>query len=488
MRQPIQPQDRQHYLFKRDPEEWISADHPARFIRDFIDSLDLVELGFHEPSSREGGRYYLPETLLKIWIYGYYEDIRLTRQLERACRSRIELIWLTGDLAPDHNTLWRFLRGHQEAIERVFIRSIQVAADSGMVGLKLHGLDGTKIKASCSNATGLHRTKLEKMLRDLETDARNYIDAVEEGHETDAPSYRLPKHLEDPEKLKEAIKGSLAMLDEVDLNHLHPGEPDARMMKGGGQTDFGYNAQAVVDSEAGIIVAADVTGEEHDYNQLVPMVEQARDNLGESCEETAADGGYASSRQLAKAEEEGLEVLVNLGKRLDADDEHKFDRRNFRYEKESDEVICPLGKRLTFERVKRNRRGKSKVRVYRCRCARDCPERSQCSTDKRGRAVEIGPHFEALQRQREKNRDPSKKKCLERRFEFVERCFAHIKQHRGFRRWTMRDLNGVKTQWRMLCITSNLRKLYKIWCDGVLILDKSPPPNLSCCKVNSLKT
>ena len=488
MRSPIQPQDKQQYLFSRDPEEWIPSDHPVRFLRCFVDSLDLMELGFHEPTGREGGVYYLPETLLKIWLYGYYEKIIFTRELERACRSRIDLIWLTGNLAPDHNTLWRFLKEYREGIKKVFIKSVQIARTSGILGLKLHGLDGTKIKSACSRATGLHREDLEKALKEIEEDVKNYIEEAEEEHDSESPSCRLPEHLSDAEKLKDEIKESLAMLDEVDRDHYHPGEPDARMMKATGRKEFCYNAQLVVDMESGVIVASDVSNEESDNNLLVPMVKQAQENTGETCEETVADGGYQSSKQFNDAEEEGLEVQVYLKECHEKDEEHKYDSCNFDYDRETDELICPLGKRLTFERIKRNRSRKTEVRVYRCRHAKECPERWKCSKDKRGRAVELVKYHEALRRQREKNRDPAKKNNFKLRFEFVERKIAHIKQHMNFRRWTMHDLAGVKTQWRMLCTAANLKTLYKLWREGILILDKPPPKHELCAKLNPIKT
>ncbi len=96
------------YLFPPSVEDWVPDGHPARFIREFVDSLDLFELGFRERKIVEGRPNYSNNLLLKIWIYGYYEKIYSTRQLEKACIDRVPLVWLTGRISPDHNTIWRF--------------------------------------------------------------------------------------------------------------------------------------------------------------------------------------------------------------------------------------------------------------------------------------------------------------------------------------------------------------------------------------------
>ena len=134
MSSPIAPDYGQQFLFPPALEDWVSADHPARFLREFVDQLDLAALGFALPVAVEGRPPYHPSLLLKIWLYGYYHRIRSTRKLEVACREALSLLWLTGLIQPDHNSLWRFWRDNKKALRAIFKQSVQVAVGSGAVG------------------------------------------------------------------------------------------------------------------------------------------------------------------------------------------------------------------------------------------------------------------------------------------------------------------------------------------------------------------
>jgi transposase len=454
------------FLFPPALEDWIAADHPARFIREFVDALDLEELGFRKREAEEGRPNYAADLLVKVWLYGYCSEIRSVRKLERACRDSVALIWLTGMHEPDHNTLWRFWRDNQKGIRKLFIEAVRVAAQANIVGAVLQAVDGTKIQAQSSGRSGLEKAELERLLEQIEKS----LEEAGGSEMEEAEGYRLPEEMKDRRELQERIKEALAEMKEIDREQLHPGEPEARLMKCGRGFEFGYNAQAVIDEASGLIVAGDVVNEESDNNQLLPMIEQAKQNVGRAAALTVADGGYTSGEGLAAAEELGHQVLVNLGPQHLAP-ENEFHSSHFRYDEGRDCCVCPRGEELKFERVKRNRRKRYAVRVYRCQSFKECPVRWQCSKDRKGRTIELTPYDGAFRRQREKLAQADNQAALRKRMTIAEPPFGQIKHCFGFRRWTVRGLEGVKTQWSLVATAFDLRKLHKYWVAGRLSFD-----------------
>src|SRR5271165_2021426 len=191
MAQPIAPDYGQQFLFAPALEDWVPADHPARFLREFVDQLDLSALGFVMPSASEGRPPYAPSLLLKIWLYGYFHRIRATRKLEAACREHLGLLWLTGLITPDHNSLWRFWDENKKALRQIFKQSAQLALHTGAVGLVLQALDGTKIEAAASGYSGWSKKYMEKILTALDAALdQAELALLQENNEPEG--YRLP--------------------------------------------------------------------------------------------------------------------------------------------------------------------------------------------------------------------------------------------------------------------------------------------------------
>jgi hypothetical protein len=292
---------------------------------------------------------------------------------------------------------------------------------------------------------------------------------VEAAQTRERGEYRLPEELQDRSTRRQRIREALQFLAEAGQDHLHPGEPEARLMKVGPTVALSYNAQAVRDGTSGMLVASEVVNAEADVHQLVPMLDQVQENVGATAQENLADGGYVSAAQIALAEVRGYEVLTPGGKRQPTSEEDRpYHTSRFQYDAQRDCCICPRGQILAYERTKASRGKPYEVRIYRCRL-RDCPVRRQCSRDPQGRRVEIGPHHQAMVRQRQKRQE--KPGVLRLRKSIAEPPFAWIKRHLDFWRWTVKGLDNVRTQWSLLCTTVNLKKLFRHWRTGRLVLE-----------------
>jgi transposase len=462
----------QTLMFPPCVEDWVGPEHPARFIRDFVDLLGPLEsVGFHVPDSKVGRPPYAADLLLKVWLYGYFFRIRSSRNVEKACREHMGLIWLTGMNAPDHNSLWRFLNANRKAISKLFKKSVKVSLDCGMVDLALHAVDGTKIEAASSRDKMRSAVSFEAMLEKLDRSVADFMAEVEQLEQEQLFEFKLPESMCNALKRKDKIQKALTASLESG-KRVHHCEPEARIMKGRHGTKLSYNAQAVADQN-GIIVAAEVVNEESDNGMLVPMLDLVKENLGTTAEENLADGGYFSSSQIGLAEERQYSVLVNAPSSETTPKESRkhdvYPTSRFIYDRERDCCICPHGEELTYLRSKVRGKNKNEFRVYRCGL-RQCPHRSMCTTNKRGREVEISVYHEAVERLRCKRNDPANKRLLSKRKTIIEPVFAWIKSHLGFTRWTVTGLEKVRAQWALICTTINLKQLFKKWLSGGLDL------------------
>jgi transposase len=463
MAQPIAPDYGQQFLFPPSLEDWVPQDHPARFLREFVDQLDLPNLGFAMPIAVEGRPPYHPSLLLKIWLYGYFHRIRSTRKLEAACRDHLPLLWLCGLIAPDHNSLWRFWRDHKKVLRTIFKQTVQLAVHTGAVGFALQALDGTRVQAAGSGFKGWSKEYMEKLLGQLDGALEDIeLKVVEENPPTAAPGYGLPEGLAQRKALREEIRKGLAQLRAEGRNHYHPVEPEARRMKVGDTNRYAYNAQAIADEKEKIIVACEATRQETDKGQIVPMIEQAKANLGPAATAqtvTVADAGYGSGADLQAAADQGYEVLAPPAEGRRAKEE-PYTTQHFRIDPHTPRVTCPQGRQLDHEG--QTIKGGQVVQRFRCH-HQDCPVRAQCTRDPKGRQIEVWPHHAAVAAMREQLERPGIRAQWEQRSWIIEPRFAQLKQHDGFRRWTVWGLEGVRTQWSLLCATLNLRILYNRW-------------------------
>lgn len=455
----------QVFLLPPSLDDWVAKDHPVRFVADLVASLDLPALGFRSPAL-EGRRPYAAELLVGVWLFGWMERVRSSRGLEKACLRDTAFLWLTGNQHPDHTTLWRFFAEHKAALKPLFRRVVQVAAEAGLVGFALHALDGTKLQAAGSTETAWHKDALTKQLATLDAWVEAEMARVERTEAAAEPTYAMPASMADADARRAALRAALARLEQAGVAHLQPSEPEARVMKHrGGGLALSYNAQAVVDDDSGLIVAAELTPAATDRGQLGPMTAEVLATFGRVAEQTVADSGYDDGASFAQAEMRQVPVAVAL---QGPSSHGPYAKERFAYDADRDGYLCPRGTFLPLEAVRRPTTGKpNPLPVYRC-SNRSCPVRAACSQDPKGRTVRRTPFEPARRRQAERNRGPSERRALQLRKTIVEPSFAQVKHNDGFRRFTVRGEVGARAQWLLVCLALNLRTLYEAWAMGRL--------------------
>ena len=246
---PLRDMDReQMWLLPPSLDELVPLDHPARFVAEFVDALDREgwsELGVEIEGDPMGAPAYHPRALLSVWLYGFMTGVRSCRKLEAACRDQIPYLWLTGWQHPDHNTLWRFYKGHRQAMRKLFERTVRTAVTMKLVDLAVQAVDGTKVNANASVYRTHNAEELRQLLSRVEAAIRD-LEAQNEAGE-DTVTAHLPRELANKEMLREQVRQAMADLESKERQkRINLTDGDARLMKARGSVLLGYNAQAMV--------------------------------------------------------------------------------------------------------------------------------------------------------------------------------------------------------------------------------------------------
>ncbi len=197
---------RQVILFPEIIDDYITEENPVRFIDAFVDSLDLIGLGFkHAELNTTGRPPYDPSDLLKLYIYGYLNRVRSSRSLEKECKKNVEMMWLLKKLAPDFKTIADFRKDNRDAIKRVFKEFVLLCKKLDLFGGELVAIDGSKFKAVNSKKRNFNEAKLKKRLKEIEEIIEQYLKEIEENDNSEAHD-KSPDKKELKQKI-ELLKG-----------------------------------------------------------------------------------------------------------------------------------------------------------------------------------------------------------------------------------------------------------------------------------------
>ena len=446
----------QTLLFPPSLHDWLPEGHLARFLVDAVSALDLsaIYASYDEKDGR-GQSAYAPAMMLRVLLYGYATGVYSSRKIEARSYEDVAFRYLCGDQHPDHDTIAEFRQRHLEALAGLFTQALLLCEKAGLVKLGHVAIDGTKIKANASKHKAQSYARMGQTEARLKAEIEALLAQAEATDAAEDAQYgkgrrgdELPEELRRRESRLQKIAAAKAELEqearekaeqeraeaeaklaarrqqeertgkkprgrEPKVPNPEQAKPDpnaqrnftdadSRIMPDGankGSFLQGYNAQAAVDATAQVIVAADVTQETVDNHQLVPMLEQAKENLGRKPDAASADTGYWSEANVSDERVAGIDLHIATGR-----------------DKHQEVVAMASGPPPQGATVKEALRHKLRTEA--------------------GRAV------------------------YKMRKAIVEPVFGQIKEQRGFRRFSLRGLNNVRCEWKLVCAVSNLRKLF----------------------------
>jgi len=453
-------------LFPDRLEDWIGEDNPVRVVDVFVDELDLGGLGFERVEPLATGRPgYHPAVLLKLYIYGYLNRVQSSRRLEREAGRNVEVMWLTGRLAPDHKTIADFRKDNGVAIRNVCTRFVALCRQLNLFADASVAIDGSKFKAVNNRDRNFTRNKMKRRMKQIEESVERYLHQLDSADRQEPSLARTTKTVRLNDKIAK-LKQEMQRLEKFEVEMLATPDqqisltdPDARSMatSGRGSGVVGYNVQASVDIKHHLIVTHEVTNVGNDRSQLSPMSNKTKEALQVDELDVVADRGYFSSEEVLACDQAG--ITVTLPKPLTSGNKAKgmFTKQDFRYVAEDDIYICPADERLIYHYT--NEEDGLILRRYWTNDCQSCAIKHRCTTG-RERRIRRWEH-EHLLEEVQQRLDEHPEKMRQRR-ETVEHPFGTIKHWMGSTHFQMKTLKRVGTEMALHVLAYNLKRVMNI--------------------------
>jgi transposase len=474
MKRFIEGQDRSQLILLPDClDDYVGEDNPVRVVDAFIDELDLAVLGFAGVVPEATGRpSYHPVTLLKIYLYGYLNRVQSSRRLEREAQRNIELMWLTGRLAPDFKTIADFRKDNGAAIRAVCARFVVLCRELGLFTRAVVAIDGSKFKAVNNRDKNYTVAKVIGRMEQVDASIARYLRALdradrEEGDVAEAKSVRLKEKIAGLRRQMRALKVMEQTVQDAPDQQVSLTDPDARSMatSGKGTATVGYNVQIAVDAEHHLIVAHEVTNQGYDRHQLAPMAFKAQQAMGREQITALADRGYFNGDQVLSCEGTGVAPVVPKTLTSGNTKRGLFTGQDFIYDAEKDHYTCPAGQHLTRGRVRSDRSGDIDQYRHLTACF-TCPLKPRCTAEKVKR-VKRWKHEDVLDIMQDRlDRMPE---AMGVRRQTVEHPFGTLKAWMGATHFLTRTLDKVRTEMSLHVLAYNLKRMITILGVGPLM-------------------
>jgi transposase len=445
-------------------DEMIAEDNPVRAIDMIVEQMGIPTLGFKYSETKVTGRKpYNPKDMFKLYAYSYFNGIRSSRKIERETHRNIELMWLVGELKPDHKTIANFRKDNKKAIKASFRRFTMICDELGLISKEIVAVDGSKFRA-CNGRMKYHsKGKIAEKLAHHHESIEKYINLLEqcdnEENKTSPTQYTREELKAKLEKVQNRVAELEKMQEVVEAEGtIYLSDPDARLMRthnGGG--DISHNVQTAVDVKNHFVVAVDVTSEAVDYGQLHNISSQAKEELGVDELTSIADKGYYSGEQFFKCKQDNIHPIAphpNKG----GGQEKGYTKGYFHYDKEMDAYRCPQGQFLSQPKQRTaNRRGD---RYYNAEACAVCAFKARCTpktpyrTIVRGEYDSYSEEVDALTKE--------KKNLYAERKSICEHPFGTVKRALGFTYFLTIGTENVRTESLLHFLAYNMKRLINI--------------------------
>jgi transposase len=438
-------------------DDFVPIDHPVRVIDAYIDTLDLIGLGFSKAQSKETGRKpYHPGDLLKLYVYGYLNKVTTSRRLESECHRNLEVLWLMKRLAPDFKTIADFRKDNGKAVRGACRSFIQFCREAKLLTGRLVAIDGSKFKAAASKDQALTRRQLKRDRARIKQQIDHYLAQLDEADREESrvglERDRVGEALEVLKRKAHHLDEREQAMDERGINEHCATEPDARLMRSGREgMVLGYNVQTAVEARSRLIVHHAVVNEAGDSRQLKPMATQAKAALGDKELEVLADAGYANGGHLDSCERQ--EITATVPRRM-IPSKHKdlYQKADFDYDPERNCYRCPAGEVLHYARHDERRNHY----VYQRSGCEKCVLQSNCTPSK---TRTITRHVYEAAYARSQARLAADPTLMHKRMAIAERPFAILKQVLSLRRFNCRGINGARSEMAIGVLSYNLLQM-----------------------------
>jgi len=461
---------RQSMLMPPSIEEYVSETNVVRAIDAYVESLDVVRLGFvlSESGGEKGGQpAYPPEMLFKLYLYGYQNKIRSSRCLEREARRNIELMWLLQRLQPSHMTIANFRKNNLQALKNASRDFVRLCHEMDLFGGEEVGVDGSFMRGNASKASIHTKKKLERQQPKIEQEIEKYLAELEQNdqRERDVPTEdaELAQKIEKLRARQAKNKARLEKITESGETQISETDADARLLKKNDKVVAGYNVQIAVDKKHKLICAHDVVNDGNDSQQLAPMALKAKEALEVETLEVDADGSYVNALQIKECLDNGITPYVPLAdKESSVRRAGRFVRSEFIYQPETNCYQCPAGKQLNFVGIQK--KGDKRMQKYASKASdcKNCSLNTKCLPKKtKYRQLYRWEHEHIIEQHRQRMEEFGREH-MKTRGNLAEHPFGTLKTELGWRHFLMRGLEKVRAEMDLQVLCYNFKRVLNI--------------------------